>query len=319
MKFSFLLPSLFLIVCQTAAAQSTSSTTAPTVNTLAPLTPAQKATAAAPAASIVTDLTTITKPKALRFAVTTSTFSNMKSTNSGGTQPSTTLNQVRAEYRLNSNEVIRLNQVFSSEWGQNSSEANKFLVGDLYLQYTRAHLAELIGGFSANGYFRAYAPLSKSSRNKQQVGSIRADFELAKKVSNFFDFAIHLIPWYSLQQQRSYAVQSPEGETSFKANSPFNFSYFLTTNFNLSKACSITHEMGLMRYWYNSDPTRSIAGRVREFLYLDTSINYSLTSTFGVGVGLSSYLNRDMLDQKNAFAPYRPEETDYYLTASAVF
>jgi hypothetical protein len=189
----------------------------------------------------------------------------------------------------------------------------------MYLQYARTKIAHTYGDgvFRANA--RVYLPLSKASRDKSQIASLRADLELDKTFSKFFDVAVHVVPWLSLQSERSYESAAGDGTISRKANSAANLAYYLTANCNFTKDLSLTHEMGLMRYWLKSDSEHQIAGQNREYLYLDTSLNYTVNETFGVGLGLSSFLNRDLYNQTNEFSFYRTDETDYYLTASANF
>ena len=312
---------LFTIMISVTNANAQSTTQAPPSGstTSVPLTPIQKAVGAEPAASVVADLPAPGVPRRLKFGLVTATFGNALALNTGANQPITTINQLRADYKLSEVDSVRINQIASSEWGQSSQAKNNFQIGDMYLQYARAKIAHVFGDgvFRANA--RAYIPLSKAAHDKGQLTSLRTDLEIDKTFSKYFDIAIHIVPWVSLQSERSYDSVSASGSVTRKANSSANLAYYLAANCNFTKDLSLTHEMGLMRYWFKSDSDRQLVAQNREYLYLDTSLNYTINDTFGVGVGLSSYLNRDLYNQTNDFSLYRSDETDYYLTASANF
>lgn len=306
---------------QSAPTQPEETASQSTTTTLGAASPdAAATTLAAPEASSTAALST-TVPTARPYKVTllTSHFAGMKNTNEGR-NAITALHQVRAEYTINANEKIRLNQVLVNEYGSDATASGKSLqIGDLYAQYSRAKLADLGSHIFLNTYLRAYAPLSKGSKAKNQVTALRLDAELAKNINKTFDVALHVIPWVTYNRTSSYDTTGADGAVTSKANSPFNLAYYGVVSANLTSKIYFAQEAGLMRYWYQSDAAKGIASTQKEFLYLDSSVNYTISKTFEVGLGLSSYLARDMLAQKNDFAIYRADETDYYMTASAAF
>ncbi len=123
------------------------------------------------------------------------------------------------------------------------------------------------------------------------------------------------MPWVSYQTTPSYK----NAAGSRKANSPFNLAYYVDGTVNFSEQVNFVQEAGLMRYWYSGDASNGLSEQQKEFLYLDSALNYSINKTFEVGIGLSSYLGRDLMNQSNSFSMYRSDETDYYFTGSASF
>ncbi len=289
--------------------KSTAVTSGATSESTSMAMPSAPAAAAATSTAAISSAPTATKKTT--FALINSTYFNMEGTNKGK-EEFTALNQVRANYQLSATEKLRINQIFTNEFGADVKSSEKNKIGDMYLQYAKSKLAVLPSDVEYNPSVRAYLPLSKGTRQKNQVTGIRWDNQLKKTFNKTFELAAHVVPWYSYQTTDSYFVDGKQ-----KANSPFNLSYYLSGTVNLSKKISLVQEGGLMRYWYRSEAANG--STEKEFLYADTAVNYAINDIFEVGVGLSSYLARDLMAQKNKFAIYRGDETDYYFTGSASF
>lgn len=309
----------FIIALVALISTSAFAQTSQSNQTTGTLTPLQKAIGAEPAASNVSNLPGPVASKKLRVGLVTSSFANVLATNTSSGQPVTTLNQFRLDYQLNEFDSLRLNQIVSSEWGPKASTSNSLKFGDVYLQYARSEIARFGDQFLLKTNARLYAPVSQATREKNQIAALRTDIELSKTFSKVFDVSLHVVPWLSYQSESSYKAVGPNGIVSQKPNSAFNLAYYLAGNANILKNLTFTQEAGLMRYWFKSSESSQLSAATREYLYLDSSLNLTINETFGVGLGLSSYLTRDLLDQQNEFSLYRSDETDYYLTASANF
>lgn len=257
------------------------------------------------------------EPRPYNFQLLSTQYAGMASANHGD-KLFVGIHQLRAAYKIDSVQSVRLNQFVINNWGRDRDPSNKgnMVLDDLYVQYDNDRIARLSDDVDFRGTARIYAPTGELSQSKREVGGIRLDAEVARRFNKYFELSAHLIPYYRYQSNRSYESVS-DGIGTRKANSPMNLDYYLTGTVNISKSVYFLQDAGFMRYWYKSDPTFGIASAEKEFLYLDSSINWDINDNFGLSLGLLSWQLYDIRDKSRTFAVYRDVDTEYYFSASA--
>lgn len=253
-------------------------------------------------------------PKKLVFAFITSSYVGVEAANKKQGDV-TAYNQLRADYKIREGESVRLNQLFSNAWGAKNNGKSEVQIGDMYLQYSRQKLANLPSGITLSSYARTYLPLSNLSKQKGQNVALSGAAILEKEFSGDTSVALNLIPTVNQQTRSSYLGD----DGTRKANSSGSFWYFMSYAQKLGTKVSFAQDLGLMRYWFRQDAENNVKGSTKEFLYADSSISFEATEHLEVALGVSSYLARDLMDQKNPFSVYRPDETDYYVAGTMRF
>ncbi len=258
-----------------------------------------------------TEIIQVPVQRPLKASFLTASYASMENSNQGKGEVST-YSQLRLDYKLANSQSVRFNQLISTSWGSKGESK----IADPYLQYAKLNLVSLPYNFIINTHVRAFFPLSETSQERGQSFSTRVGLELYKEINKNNSISLHLMPTYNFSSRNSYLTSDGSGGKIRKPNNHVNLWYYLSATSAFSEKWSFTQDLGLMRYWFRSDSENNITGITKEYFYADSGITYTINDNFDVGGGLSSYLSRDMLAQKNQFSIYRSDETDYYLTAS---
>ena len=226
----------------------------------------------------------------------------------------TALNTYRIDYKVADSKSVGVAMINANSWGSTSEGKSNFKFLDPYIRYADSKIAVLPAELKLQGNVRFYPGLSEASRMKTQYGSVRLDLSIKKEIGAI-TLGYNTISRYMLQTDPSY--NDATGKRAI--NTQAVVEHFLSFEAVPFKNASFYQNLGVDEMWHRSDAQYGLSKNRQQFLYAETGLGYNITPEFTLVGGLSSWQERDLLDQKNEFGIYRNDENTYFLEGTVVF
>lgn len=265
------------------------------------------------------------KKSPLSFGVRVENEYAGKDLDQGGLRKGTTYLQLRANYKINSNLSLRVNQELTQAY--DDGERTKAAVGNTYVQVAASKLGT-IGKAPVKGYVRAILPTSIATReDKNQYLELRGEASVKFFKTKRFSLSAHTHGRYYAAEKFSdvstITVNNVNMEVQ-KINADYRLRNYLTGSYSVGKFYFL-QQLGVQHDFLKSNEATVIdatsgqsvlnpSGKPHLYAYAETG--YQITNNIGLELGVYSLTK---MDKVNDLGIYDTQDNLYYLNAAISF
>lgn len=244
----------------------------------------------------------------LRFTINTRQEFNRGDIDNDDTANRLGVSFVAAAYSLTPTKTIQLRQEF---WYQRPDKngPDRHTVRDLFIGFNNMSLGKFWDNGTLMSMTRLYFPTGEESRFITKQNGTLLQWFIANKPVGKFEFDYHLIGVYFNQTQNTYI--GPKGKPV--ANLDYDIETWLSAKYNFTPWLNVFQTAGVDSIWRR--PMDGPGIQRMQFAEMETGVTVMPMPNITVIASLFNYAN--IFDSKNAYYPWRDDETVYRLVLSA--